>query len=237
MKIKQHLLASALCVLPFAASAADLPVKAPYRVVQPVPFTWTGFYVGASAGVIAQGTTGTDETGFWFSPGERTDITGYGGLFGINIGYNYQFAGNWVIGLEADFSGSSLNTSFVSSDGLGLSSKLNSLGTVRGRVGYAFDRALLYATGGFAYGHVENSAFDSTDPSYNSSTSGWKTGWTVGGGLEYAFLNNWTARVEALYVDLGSTTGSTAISGGSVGCRYGFKNTYLLSRVGLNYKF
>ena len=237
MKIKQHLLASALCVLPFAANAADLPVKAPVRVVQPIPFTWTGFYVGASAGLIAQGTTGTDETGFWFNAGDRYDITGYGGIFGVNVGYNYQFAGNWVIGLEADFSGSTLDTSFTSADFLGLKSKLSSLGTVRGRIGYAFDRALLYATGGFAYGHVENSAFDSTAPSYNSSTSDWRTGWTAGAGIEYAFLNNWTTRVEALYVDLGSTTGSTAISNGGTGCRFGFKNTYLLGRIGLNYKF
>ena len=162
--------------------------------------------------------------GFWFNAGDRYDITGFGGIFGVNVGYNYQFAGNWVIGLEADIAGSTLDTSFTSADFLGLKSKLNSLGTVRGRIGYAFDRALVYATGGFAYGHVENTAFNSTALSYNSSTSDWRTGWTAGAGIEYAFTNNWTVRVEGLYVDLGSTTGS--ISNGSTGCRFGFKNTY-----------
>ena len=102
---------------------------------------------------------GPDNAGFWFNAGDRYDITGYGGIFGVNVGYNYQFAGNWVIGLEADIAGSTLDTSFTSADVLGLKSKLSSLGTVRGRIGYAFDRALLYATGGFAYGHVENSGF------------------------------------------------------------------------------
>ena len=235
MKIKQHLLASALCVLPFAASAADLPVKAPYRAVQPVPFTWTGLYIGASGGLITQGTTGTDLDGFWDTAGDQYGITGHGGIFGINVGYNYQM-GNIVLGLEADIAASSLDNSLTTAGGLGLSSKLNSLGTVRGRIGYAFDRALLYATGGFAYGHVENNAYSTFTTSHNSSTSGFQTGWTVGGGLEYAFTNNWTVRVEGLYVDLSTTTGSISTDG-SVGCRFGFKNTYSLARLGVNYKF
>jgi outer membrane immunogenic protein len=115
------------------------------------------------------------------------------------------------------------------------SSKLTSLGTVRGRIGYAFDRALLYATGGFAYGHVENKFNFPIDPNSTSglSTSGTRTGWTVGGGLEYAITNNWTVRAEGLYVDLGKSTSGPNCTG----CRFGFKNTYALGRVGLNYKF
>src|SRR5450755_1412664 len=114
MKLKQHLLASALCVLPFAASAADLPMKAPpMRVVQPIPFTWTGFYIGASAGFISNNSTGNDGgdgTGDGMINAAGTyNIGGVGGIFGGNVGYNYQFAPNWVLGIEADISGSTLN--------------------------------------------------------------------------------------------------------------------------------
>ncbi len=233
MKIKQCLLASTLCVLPFAASAADLPVKAPARVVQPIPFTWTGFYVGGSAGFISQNTTVTDIDGALFVPGDTYGIPGHGGLFGVNVGYNYQM-GAVVFGLEADIAFSTLDDSIALTPfgSINLSSKVNSLGTVRGRIGYAFDRALLYATGGWAYGHVENSLTSALFPAANVSLSNNRSGWTIGGGLEYAMTNNWTIRAEGLYVDLGDSTGVS-----SVGCRWGFKNTDTIGRLGLNYKF
>ena len=143
-----------------------------------------------------------------------------------------------MLGLEADIAWSGLNNTSTNFDitgtGFSVSSKLSSLGTVRGRIGYAFDRALVYATGGFAFGHVENATAGSYDPAYyNVSTSGTQTGWTVGGGLEYAVTNNWTVRAETLYVDLGTKT--TGVN--DCGCTFGFKNTYTLGRFGLNYKF
>ncbi len=239
MKLKHYLLASTICVLPFAASAADLPVKAPYRAVAPMPFSWTGFYIGGSAGVISQNTTGTDINGLWDNPGDTWGVPGISGLFGINVGYNYQLSNNIVLGLEADIAWSGLNNTSTNFDitgtGFSVSSKLSSLGTVRGRIGYAFDRALVYATGGFAFGHVENAtAILRGDPAYyNVSISGTQTGWTVGGGLEYAVTNNWTVRAETLYVDLGTKT--TGVN--DCGCTFGFKNTYTLGRFGLNYKF
>src|ERR1039458_2079568 len=240
MKLKQYLLASTICVLPFAASAADLPVKAPYSpVAVAVPFTWTGFYVGGSAGLISQNTTGTDINGLWDSPGDTYGVPGYSGLFGINVGYNYQLSNNIVLGLEADIAWAGLNNTSTNFDitgtGFSVSSKLSSLGTVRGRIGYAFDRALVCATGGFAFGHVENAtAILRGDPAYyNVSTSGTQTGWTVGGGLEYAVTNNWTVRAETLYVDLGTKT--TGVN--DCGCTFGFKNTYNLGPFCLNYKF
>ena len=98
---------------------------------------------------------------------------------------------------------------------------------------------MLYATGGFAYGHVNNTAEDVGNVAYNANTSKTQTGWTAGGGLEYAFTNNWTVRVEGLYVDLGTTTGQvTNVTDVAVsGCRFGWKNRYLLGRLGVNYKF
>jgi outer membrane immunogenic protein len=246
MKLKQHLLASALCILPFAANAADLPMKAPpMRMVQPVPFTWTGFYIGGSAGFISNNSTGTDignsiGEGLIFSPGDSYGMSGVGGLFGVNVGYNWQFDPHWVLGIEGDIAGATLNKNgngFNGNFGSEVTSTLSALGTVRGRIGYAFDRVLIYATGGLAFGNVHNRASFEQHPTDTVDQSNWKTGWTVGGGLEYAFTNNWTVRVEGLYVDLGTTTlkatGTLPISG----CSFGFKNAYALGRIGLNYKF
>lgn len=223
MKMKPYLLASALSVAPFAANAAP-----------PVPFTWTGFYVGASAGFIHQGTTAIDLDGMFFPAGTALDITGTGGLFGVNVGYNYQM-GALVLGLEADIALSTLDntsTALATAGPVFASSKLRNLGTVRGRIGYAFDRALLYATGGFAYGNVWNKIQFPGDANPRASISGTRTGWTIGGGLEYAITNNWTVRAEGLYVDLGRSTSAPC-----TGCRFGFKNTYGLGRIGLNFKF
>jgi outer membrane immunogenic protein len=235
MKTKRMLLASAVCFAPFAASAADLPRKAP-AYIPPPPFTWTGFYIGASAGIISQGTKADIEDPVGVVAATAS-VTGFGFIGGVDIGYNWQFAPNWVIGLEADISGTSLDNSsdFFGSFGH-FSSRLDALGTVRARFGYAFDRALLYATGGWAFGHVKNGADFPTAPVLNISTDEWRSGWTAGGGLEYAITpNTWTVRVEALYVDLGTTTidQNPAI----VDCRFGFKNRYVIGRLGVNYKF
>ena len=242
MKLRQHLLlASALCGVPFIASAADLPVKAPpmVQVVQPIPFTWTGLYVGVSGGVISEDFTATDLGSLrenepsWNNIGDTYGLSGTAGLFGFNVGYNWQVAPNWVIGVEADLSWTGLDDS-SSTNGFTVSSKLNWLGTLRGRIGYAFDRILIYGTGGLAYGNVEYKAFATNFPSYNFNKDT-STGWTAGGGLEWAFANNWTARAEALYVDFGDQIGF--FPEGNSGCRFGFKNNYVLGRVGLNYKF
>lgn len=233
MKTKQVLLASALCFAPFAAHAADMPAKAPiYKAPVAPPFSWTGFYVGASAGFISQR---TDVDAFFSAPtvvGTR-DITGAGFIGGGNIGYNWQVDPHWVIGLEADISGASLDNDSDSLFGVSFSSRLDALGTVRARFGYAFDRALLYATGGWAYGHVRNEV--SGLFGFGGSTDHWESGWTAGGGLEYAFLPNWTVRGEALYVDLGSHDVDFQFLG--LGCRFGFKNRYTIGRLGVNYKF
>ena len=131
-----------------AASAADLPSrKGP--VVAPVyvpAFTWTGFYVGANAG-------------WGFGNMDSVGVSGFGDLDGFvgggQIGYNYQL-GQIVLGLEADFQGADLKAG-PSWAGLGIvgEGKTEWFGTVRGRVGYAFDRFLPYLTGGFAYGSVK----------------------------------------------------------------------------------
>jgi outer membrane immunogenic protein len=204
-----------------AAHAADLPTRMapPAPVVAAVPvFTWTGFYAGVNAGygwnandddVVIGGTTyeADDEGGF---------------VGGGQVGYNYQI-GSFVLGAEADIQYADIggDNDF---DGI-----LNSddddeswFGTVRARAGVAFDRALVYATGGLAYGEVSNGFTSSDDVS---------VGWTIGAGVEYAFTNNLTAKVEGLYVNLEQDDDDLPVVAGKDETEFG------VIRAGLNYKF
>ena len=190
--MKKYLLASVAAlgiVAAGAASAADLPsrkgpVAAP--VYLPPAFTWTGFYVGANAGY---GWGNVNANG-WANVG---DLDGFVG--GGQVGYNYQM-GQFVIGAEADFQGADL----TSGNNLGLVRvKTEYFGTVRARVGVAFDRFMPYITGGWAYGNVKTSIPALAFSSDRTHTGGY----AIGGGLEYAFTNNLIGGVEYLYVDLG----------------------------------
>ena len=173
-----------------AASAADLPSrKGPVVAPVYVPvFTWTGFYVGANAG-YAWGNVNANGA----NVGRVGDLDGFIG--GGQVGYNYQM-GQFVIGAEADFQGADL----TSGNNLGLVRvKTEYFGTVRARVGVAFDRFMPYITGGWAYGNVKTSIPALAFSSDRTHTGGY----AIGGGLEYAFTNNLIGGVEYLYVDLG----------------------------------
>jgi outer membrane immunogenic protein len=216
------------------ASAADLTRRPPPPAFTPPPvFTWTGFYIGASAGFVRSTTDVTADDGdYAFYSGDSVKNTGDGGIFGVDAGYNWQ-TGSIVFGLETDIALTTAKPTFNYDGGYyNQYSKLDSLGTVRARVGYAVDRALFYVTGGLAFGEVKNHVGWGNDSSTYTDTSNWQTGWTFGGGIEYALTNNWTLRGEALYVDLGNKTAQNRCD-----CRYGFKTTEVIARVGLNYKF
>ncbi len=184
--MKKILLSSvALLGLATGAMAADLPLRAapPAPIVAAAPiFTWTGFYVGVNAGY---GWSDDDFDAVDFADDE--DDGGFVG--GAQIGYNYQI-GSFVVGLEGDVQFADFGRdgvfNFEDEDGEILEGEFESsdwFGTVRARAGVAFGQALIYGTGGFAF------ADDAT-------------GWTVGGGLEYAFTNNLSAKIEGLYVNL-----------------------------------
>jgi outer membrane immunogenic protein len=276
----KKLLASlaAFTALTAAASAADLPRRAaPPPIFTPVPvFTWTGFYAGFNAGYAFDASSSNTGSTF-IVPGGAT-VSGFpasatfreqnqeGFSGGGQIGYNVQFTpgSGVVVGIEADAQyldfGRNRNTAFVTGGALrpglyltdprGLSS-LDFFGTVRGRLGYAFDRVLVYGTGGFAYGS------GSSDRSFGgfAGNDSFRTGWTVGGGIEYAlptdsFLNFFrssavTLKVEGLYVNLDRNTrnqGAFIIDAASnvpvaynpVGRR---DDEFAVVRAGLNYKF
>jgi outer membrane immunogenic protein len=247
---------AAVVVLGFAsvASAADLPVKAPMYTKAPVMaplYNWTGFYIGLNAGYswgrqdndLVNVVTGVTE----FSNSDHLN----GFIGGGQIGYNWQ-VNQWVFGLEADFQGSGQKgdgTFFIATvpgivaagtpaSTFNYTDKLDWFGTVRGRIGYAMGATgnwLPYVTGGWAYGHGEISG-TTTSLGVATSFSGSQdySGWTVGGGVEWAFLNNWSAKVEYLYIDFGD--GPTVPVSATRDIVSG-KMTDNILRAGLNYKF
>ena len=226
-----------------AAGAADLPRRAPPPPL-PVPpaFTWTGFYAGVNAGYAFPGGGGgfTDPTyGTVTGGGARGGFAGGG-----QVGYNYQFApgSGLVLGVETDLQG----TAFAKADAAYLGTQpfnsvrpsLDYFGTLRGRVGYAFDRVLIYGTGGFAYGGGSRSANASAYPYALPDTT--RTGYAVGGGIEYAFTDKLSAKIEALYLHLGKRFSGATYYDATAGAYYGAGRSeagFGLVRAGLNYRF
>ena len=269
---------AAFTALTAAASAADLPRRAaPPPVFTPVPvFTWTGAYFGINAGYAFDASSRSNGSVFGIpAPFAAVGTTatfrdrsqdGFSG--GAQVGYNWQLTpgSGVVIGFEADAQyldfGRNRNSAFVNgavapgfyvTDPRGLSS-LDYFGTVRGRLGYAFDRTLVYGTGGFAYG----SGQDDQNFAGNRFRDSFRTGWAAGGGVEYAlptdsFLNFFrssavTLKVEGLYVNLdqGRNTGLPLVGGyiTPAGLVPVFNNVpvrnnaeFAVVRAGLNYKF
>ena len=231
-------------------------------MVAPV-FSWTGIYAGLNAGGGWMKDSASADcftpAGVFFGAGcslvPAPSLRPSGFIGGGQIGGNYQ-VNQWVFGLEADLQGSTIKDSVsingpfpivgggagAAGDVFSAREQLNWFGTVRGRVGLAVDRALFYVTGGFAAGEVEvssNTAFVS-GISYPVTAKNTQTGWTAGGGIEYAFDPNWSAKIEGLYYDLGSvsvrTTSvpltATAFTRGST-----FDLTGAIVRAGVNYRF
>lgn len=228
---------SALVTVSASALAADLPVRSADAVSVAAPFSWTGFYGGGSIAFARVDSDFNDYNG-WFS---GYDGTVYGmqsdaGLFSVNAGYNWQM-GAFVIGLEADIGYSTAEKTVGPYGAAELSdnyikTKMNALGSVRARLGYAFERALIYATAGLAYGHVDSTASYAGENTLK--VDDWRTGWVAGAGVEYAITNNWTARAEGLYYDLGERKGQWSFDSAFVS---GVETTALVARIGVNYKF
>jgi outer membrane immunogenic protein len=261
------------------------PALAPAPVYAAPIFTWSGFYVGLNAGVgfgdddrsglraiAAPGApvgivnaVNYVNTGL-AARGNRDDRTGFTG--GAQIGYNWQF-GSMVIGLEADIN-------YLDRKGRGAAYTLvgagpyagyeldvnearsgsNWFGTIRPRIGFAFDRTMIYATGGLAYSGSKNSSgevrlFDTTVvPNAEiarwagSGRNGSNWGWALGAGVEHAFGNNWSAKLEYLYVDFdrGGHRDLVRVSGAAAASQVTFRgdrndDSMHIVRVGLNYKF
>lgn len=185
------------------ASAADLrpAYKAPPAPVM-AAFNWSGFYWGLNGG-WATGDAGLSNAGGSVS----VDIDG--GFFGGQIGWNWQAPGSpWVWGVEVDSAWADIGDSASTTIGgatFTASSDLDYFGTARLRVGYAWDRVLWYVTGGLAWASNEIS-FGVTAPAgiAGISSSNTHVGWTVGGGVEWAFADPWSVKLEYLFMDFGN---------------------------------
>jgi outer membrane immunogenic protein len=223
-KLSISIVAALAIILPGAAFAADMPVKARPMTAAPA-FSWTGIYVGANAGYAWGNTTGTLFAGV---PG-NFDING--GLAGGQIGGNYQFANNIVIGLEADYQWADIDGS-AATGAVVASAEVERFGTVRGRLGYAWDRWLGYVTGGYAFGARTNVAFAAPAIVGSSATL---DGWAAGVGVEYAFAPNWSAKLEYLHVELDEKTFFAGVCAVPSLCQAGADIDSV--RVGLNYRF
>jgi outer membrane immunogenic protein len=205
-----------------AANAADMGLKVPLRTA-PVatPFTWTGCYLGGHAGAgwaYSDWTNTADTVAFGdLVAGQGYSQTNAGFVGGGQIGCNYQ-ALEWVFGIEGTFAGSTFkgnvnNTAFGVADDI-FTTKIDSIATATGRLGYAWNNWLFYGKAGYAGGHVKFSVSDTVGPATGSgSASNWQNGWTVGGGLEYALTANWIVGVEYDYVDL--LTATYDVAGGA----------------------
>jgi outer membrane immunogenic protein len=189
-----------------AAQAADLPYRspAPYTVNQPLnAYSWAGPYLGANLGY--------DWGSVDHNPAKPSGFEG-----GVQAGYNWQ-SGPWVFGVEGDIQATAADDTFAPW-------KFSNpwFGTARGRVGYALNNILFYGTGGLAFGELRADTFGLTETHTNA-------GWTVGVGTEVGLAQNWSAKIEYLYVDLASD--NFTITGVSNAYRFG------LVRAGVNYHF
>jgi outer membrane immunogenic protein len=193
---------AAVVVVSGSAFAADLPSRAPPPVFVPPPpiFTWSGFYIGGQVGYEWGRTSATVfETAGPASIG-LGGFNSNGVVGGAHIGYNYQIS-QFVVGLEGDVNGAGYRGSNVFLGAASFTTRNDIDGSVRGRVGVAWDRALIYATGGAAFAPFRHTITVFGGGVDEESTT--RVGWTIGGGIEYAITNNWSLRAEYRYTDYG----------------------------------
>jgi outer membrane immunogenic protein len=224
-----------------AAIAADMPVKAP----PPVVWSWTGCYVGVEGGG-AWGRSRHDDVFTRLPDTPWFDVSG--GLVGGEYGCNQQFGGNWVFGIEGDYSwtnkkGSSFDTGPAGVPTWQSETKERWISTTRARVGWTWDRTWLYVTGGLASAKVDGSVtvpagFFGLAAATKFTDTHTLYGWTVGAGLEYAFWNNWSLKAEYLYVRLENQAyqflGTPLFFGSQ---RLGLNLDNHIVRVGLNWRY
>jgi len=237
----RSLLASFATLIAFTAApvmAADMrmPVKAPPPVVAPV-YNWTGFYIGAHVGGAWGDKDWSDPFGDFFgTPGASLgshDVSGV--IAGGQIGYNWQAPGsNWVFGIEGQGSWANLKGDHIVGGDELFRTKVRWLATVAGRLGYAWDRVLLYAKGGAAFAGDKFTHID-IDDNIPFSKDKTRTGWMVGGGLELALAGNWTVKGEYNYMDFGNKQVTILIDGFST--RLDIDQQIHVVKFGVNYRF
>jgi outer membrane immunogenic protein len=213
MRRLQSVLLATVAAIGFAsiASAADMPVKAPVYKAAPVAmYNWSGFYIGANGG------WGSSSKCWDYAGTAAVPLATYlsegchnatGGMIGGQIGYNWQVA-SWVFGLEAQFDWANLKGSNVSAafPTFTNQSKIDGLGLFTGRIGYAWNNAMLYAKGGAAVANDKYNYYPTATGIDTGTASETRWGGVVGVGLEYGFTPNWSVAIEYDHLFLGSRT-------------------------------
>jgi outer membrane immunogenic protein len=220
--------AAASVALATPVFAADMPArtytKAPVYQAPQAIYNWTGFYIGGHVGAAFPGSNSLDTSSVRFM----------GGLQG---GFDYQFSNNWVIGAESQYSWLAGNSGggVAFPGGTVASANTDQIGSVTGRLGYAFGPTLLYAKGGYAWRNNDNiNVATGGTPAIFTTNGNRRDGYTVGAGLEYMFTPNWSIKGEYQYYNFGSTT-FTSGPAPVVGTR--FQNDEHTVKVGINYRF
>ena len=263
MHIKSVASALALVLLSTTAMAADLPSRrAPpvYAPPPPIPvFSWTGFYVGGQvgyqfgrsngfaysaltgAGLDAEGSSprgivGGGHVGYLFSTQSIPVLSNITGAFSSLPLIGGVGGAGGVFGIEGDVDGASYRSAYAYGAGaLSNYTREPIQGSVRGRLGFAVDRALFYATGGAAFGDLRNTYVNNINGT-TGTFSNTRVGYTVGGGVEYGFTNNLSVRVEYRYTDYGSFTNNLInTTAGGVNVRHHETNNRV--QAGFSYKF
>ena len=244
-----------------SALAADLPLRGGFVETSPLPpiFTWTGFYLGASAGYATnsnnlRGTVPALDAVFTGAGALDAQTASEGATVGGQLGYTYQFGAEQgvVLGVEADLAYLDVdrNVRIALPPALGLqaayTTSLKELGTLRGRLGYAFGPVLFYGTGGFAYGEATRRATLATgsgETIAQVNVDDLDVGYAVGGGIEYLLPIGWmvagrgalTLRGEYLHYDLGQHGIPFVLAGQATVLH--MRSQGDLGRLGVNYRF
>jgi len=217
--LKVGLVAAVLVSMPVVAKAAD--PNPPYRGAPPVPlaYNWTGFYVGGHIGVGSDG-----DTGF---------------LGGGQAGFNYQVNPQWVIGVEGQFSGTTIKDSVRATffapgvvGTAGADASLDWISTFAVRAGWTFDRWMVYGKVGGAWAHVSADAFAAVGSlSARVTADATSSGWMLGVGTEYALRDNWTVKIEYNMLDFGGDLDDKVhIVKAGLNYRFGFNPAPVYSR-------
>ncbi|MCC7347445.1 MAG: porin family protein [Variibacter sp.] len=238
MKKLAYAAASAIAIAAVApAQAADLSRsyrQAPAYVAPAAPMLWNGFYIG---GQIGYQWGGIGQTEFVTATGIGTGINpswSPGGVVGgLHVGYNYQM-GSMVLGVEGDFEGSGVSgTRTLAAPFTSTTFDSRWQSSLRGRVGVAWGQALLYATGGAAFGELRYRYQVGAGPSETFSDT--RVGYTVGAGIEYALSPNWSTRLEYRYTDYGSLTNASLVA--APGFSYTNRADFHTLRAGVTWRF
>ncbi len=252
--------AAGLCGVAATASADGYERRASYAAPVAACCSWSGFYVGINGGY---GFSANDDGVAWnetfatlpfFGPVNGGSLNIAGGFAGLQVGYNAQM-GHWVLGIEADFQGADISddttattTPYLAAGGVATLTSSNTVGwfgTLRPRLGYAWDRTLIYGTGGFAWGGIKHSMFwiDNFGFSARDQTSSSEAGYVLGAGVEHMFSCCWSLKLEYQYINFGSQNYIAPELFGPGGAATAFaihtdtQTDFHTVRIGLNYKF